>query len=405
MKRNETLTHLALIMEKCNDLNLPCERAINHYGDCIEELADDAIVILKSILSKPEIRTCRISLVIDFKKMKKLDYWLSSKIFKDLSAARSKELEEKFIVLTNLIFELEIKKKKVDPQHAKQFFKRMMNRVERKQLYFDYDSFRADPDNLTEKKLLKEQIQLTYEVLVEGVLDFDDPPSTDETEEVRLDLVQRGLKIGTEMPENFIIHAAKIRRYSYWIDNMFMINHDHIYTKLYQYCFEKMTKRQRMKLLEYNVQMNKLHEDLAMINPKYAKYLYGANNAGSLEDTIFFAPYLGIKMLLQQEWFKALRSDEKYDAAWADKFAEELMRSEYGKQIAEEWKEKSIQIKGYIIGCLKNAGVINPKLSNDAVAREAGVMDNWRSFGRYIGKESLEQPYAEWILNHANDYC
>lgn len=405
MKRNETLTHLALIMEKCNDLNLPCERAINHYGDCIEELADDAIVILKSILSKPEIRTCRISLVIDFKKMKKLDYWLSSKIFNDLSAARSKELEEKFIVLTNLIFELEIKKKKVDPQHAKQFFKRMMNRVERKQLYLDYDSFRADSDNLTEKKLLKEQIQLTYEVLVEGVLDFDDPPSTDETEEVRLDLVQRGLIIGTEMPENFIIPAAKIRRYSYWIDNMFMINHDHIYTKLYQYCFEKMTKRQRMKLLEYNVQMNKLHEDLAMINPKYAKYLYGANNAGSLEDTIFFAPYLGIKMLLQQEWFKALRSDEKYDAAWADKFAEELMRSEYGKQIAEEWKEKSIQIKGYIIGCLKNAGVINPKLSNDAVAREAGVMDNWRSFGRYIGKESLEQPYAEWILNHANDYC
>lgn len=405
MKRNETLTHLALIMEKCNDLNLPCERAINHYGECIKELADDAIVILKRILSKPEIRTCRISLVIDFKKMKKLDYWLSSKIFKDLSAARSKELEEKFILLTNLIFELEIKKKKVDPQHAKQFFKRMMNRVERKQQYLDYDSFRADPDNLTEKKLLKEQIQLTYEVLVEGVLDFDDPPSTDETEEVRLDLVQRGLIIGTEMPENFIIHAAKIRRYSYWIDNMFMINHDQIYIKLYQYCFEKMTKRQRMKLLEYNVQMNKLHEDLAMINPNYAKYLYGANNAGSLEDTIYFAPYLGIKMLLQQEWFKALRSDEKYDAAWADKFAEELMRSEYGKQIAEEWKEKSIQIKGYIIGCLKNAGVINPKLSNDAVAREAGVMDNWRSFGRYIGKESQEQPYAEWILSHVNEYC
>ena len=405
MKRNETLTHLALIMEKCNDLNLPCERAINHYGECIKELADDAIVILKSILSKPEIRTCRISLVIDFKKMKKLDYWLSSKIFNDLSAARSKELEEKFIVLTNLIFELEIKKKKVDPQHAKQFFKRMMNRVERKQLYLDYDSFRADPDNLTEKKLLKEQIQLTYEVLVEGVLDFDDPPSTDETEEVRLDLVKRGLILGTEMPENFIIHAAKIRRYSYWIDNMFMINHDHIYTKLYQYCFEKMTKRQRMKLLEYNVQMNKLHEDLAMINPNYAKYLYGANNAGSLEDTIYFAPYLGIKMMLQQKWFKTLRSDEKYDAKWADKFAEGLMRSEYGMQIAEEWKEKNIQIKGYIIGCLKNAGGINPKLSNDAVAREAGVMDKWRSFGRYIGKESQEQPYAEWILSHVNEYC
>ena len=401
MKRNETLTHLALIMEKCNDLNLPCERAINHYGECIEELADDAIVILKSILSKPEIRTCRISLVIDFEKMKKLDYWLSSKIFKDLSTARSKELEEKFIVLTNLIFELEIKKKKVDPKHAKQFFKRMMNRVERKQLYLDYDSFRADPDNLTEKKLLEEQIQLTYEVLVEGVLDFDDDPSTDETEAVRLDMVQRGLKIGTEMPEDFIIPAAKIRRYSYWIDNMFMINHDHIYTKLYQYCFEKMTKHQRMKLMEYNMQMNKLHEDLAMINPKYAKYL---NNNASQEKGNYFAIVKNLTEALAKEWFWNLRTDKKYSKEWIENFLNDLMASGWGETIAKEWKVKSkrLKLECKIIGMLIDAGVLNT--SYNAVAQMMGH-DELPSdtLANYIGL-GKKAKYYMWICDYIRGY-
>ena len=39
------------------------------------------------------------------------------------------------------------------------------------------------------------------------------------------------------------------------------------------------------------------------------------------------------------------------------------------------------------------------------IAREAAIMDKARSFGRYIGKESLEQPYAQWIKEHADDYC
>jgi hypothetical protein len=109
--------------------------------------------------------------------------------------------------------------------------------------------------------------------------------------------------------------------------------------------------------------------------------------------------------MLQQEWFVILRSDKKYDKKWAGAFADGLMRSEYGLLITEVWKDKKSQIMGYIIGCLKVAGVINRKISNDKIAREAAIMDKARSFGRYIGKESLEQPYAQWIKEHANDYC
>ena len=113
MKQNETLTYLARIMKKCNELDLPCERVITHYGQCIGELADDAIVILKRILSKPEIRTCRIPLIIDFEQMKDIDYWLKCTIFDLLPSSESSALKEKFELLTDLIMELEMMRKQV----------------------------------------------------------------------------------------------------------------------------------------------------------------------------------------------------------------------------------------------------------------------------------------------------
>ena len=147
-----------------------------------------------------------------------------------------------------------------------------------------------------------------------------------------------------------------------------------------------------------------IHEEMVKLEPELAKNLPGMA-IGSLENTVFFAPYLAIKKMLQQEWLLTLRSDKKYDKKWADAFADGLMRSEYGPLITEVWKDKKWQIMGYIIGCLKTAGVINRKISNDEIARGAAIMDKARSFGKYIGKESLEQPYAQWIKNHADDYC
>ena len=403
MKRNETLTYLARIMEKCNELDLPCERVITHYSQCIEELADDAIIILRRILSKPEIRTCRIPLIIDFDKMKDIDYWLDCKIFNVISSSRSATLKEKFELLTNLILELEMMRKQVDPLHAQNFFKRMAARVKKKK-YFPYEIYRADPDNLTIKKLWRLECQLTYDLLIKGVLDFDKAPSGDEVEKVRIDLLMKGLESGIQPPKDFEKTAAKIRRYSYWKDQLFMINYPLIYKELYQHCFEKLSKEQRMAIYEYDEQLKMLHQDMAVLKPELAKYISDMS-MGSLENTIFFAPFLGIKKILQQEWFVTLRSDKRYDKKWAGAFADGLMRSEYGQLITELWKDKKWQIMGYIIGCLKAAGVINRKISNDEIAREAAIMDKARSFGKYIGKESLEQPYAQWIKEHADDYC
>ena len=72
---------------------------------------------------------------------------------------------------------------------------------------------------------------------------------------------------------------------------------------------------------------------------------------------------------------------------------------------ADDWKEKANQVKGYVIVCLKEAGVIKASISNDSIAKVVGVMEKSRSFSKYIGKESQEQPYAGWVLKHVDDYC
>jgi hypothetical protein len=153
------------------------------------------------------------------------------------------------------------------------------------------------------------------------------------------------------------------------------------------------------------MQLRMIHEDMVKLEPELGKYLYSSKGLGSLENTKLFAPYLHIKEMLKAEWFRKLRIDTKYNDKWAHAFAEALMRSEYGSQIVEDWKDKANQVKGYVIGCLKEAGVFSQDISNDRIASEAGIMKNKRTFGKYIGKESQEQPYAEWILKHVNDYC
>ena len=224
---------------------------------------------------------------------------------------------------------------------------------------------------------------------------------------MQLELVKKGLIHGQQLPENFVAECAKLRRYSYWKGkHLFMIDYQGIYTYLFSHCFEKFTKEQRIALYEYDVQLKMIHEDMVRLKPELAQYLrFNQESTGSLENTALFAPYFHIKEMLKSGWFRNLRVDGKYNDMWADVFAEALMRSEYGCQIADEWKEKANQVKGYVIGCLKEAGVFRRDISNDSIASEAGIMENKRTFGKYIGKESQEQPYAEWILKHVNDYC
>ena len=399
MKQNETLTYLARIMES-KELDMPCECFINHCSQCIGELADDAIVILKRILSKPEIRTCRIPLIIDFMQMKDIDYWLKCTIFDLLPSSESSALKEKFELLTDLIMELEMMRKQVDPKHAEKFFKRMAARLKTKK-YFPYEIYRADPDNLIIEKLWRMECQLTYDLLIKGVLDFDKAPSGDEVEKVRMDLLMKGLESGTQPPKDFEKTAAKIRRYSYWKEELFMINYPLIYKELYQHCIEKLSKEQRMAIYEYDEQLKMVHKDMAALKPELAQYL--TKN----EDADTFGIVNSLTRLMQQAWFKEFRTDPKYDHAWIEKFVSDLLASEHQQELLKIWQDadKRLTLKGNIIGCLRMAGVIDGSDLGIATALLNGTVRENKTFASYmgLGKKMIchkNSNFCSWIYEH-----
>lgn len=116
-----------------------------------------------------------------------------------------------------------------------------------------------------------------------------------------------------------------------------------------------------------------------------------------------FAPKKNLQELLRGAWFAEVRSDARYDAAWTDAFVEALMQSEHGEEIAREWavkgeRSKRTQLKAYVAGLLKDAGVLRG--SYDAIAAKIDPNDQKRRFSRYMS-QGKRQPYADWVLENA----
>lgn len=110
----------------------------------------------------------------------------------------------------------------------------------------------------------------------------------------------------------------------------------------------------------------------------------------------YFAPTNSLKRLLKGSWFAEVRSKDDYGEEWTDRFVDVLMQSEHRDQIALEWgkKDKPLQIKGYVVGLLKDAGVL--KGSYDNIAEKISLTDKSRTFSKYMGA-GKRQPYADWV--------
>ena len=119
----------------------------------------------------------------------------------------------------------------------------------------------------------------------------------------------------------------------------------------------------------------------------------------------YFAPKKNLQELLKQDWFKEVRANEKYDEKWTDDFISALMATQWKDNIAQDWavtgqREKKTQIKGYVIGLLKDNGVLKGKYTE--IAQKVGIIDESRTFSKYMG-QGKNQPYADWVKGYVND--
>lgn len=120
----------------------------------------------------------------------------------------------------------------------------------------------------------------------------------------------------------------------------------------------------------------------------------------------YFAPRKNLQMMLCEEWFDKVSADKKmYTRAWRETLVLELMKSEHGDYIARKWSDKTqrLQIKGHVVGALKEAGVL--KGSDLAVARaylgkeEKDLSKEVKTFAKYMG-DSRHEPYFEWVAEY-----
>ena len=154
-------------------------------------------------------------------------------------------------------------------------------------------------------------------------------------------------------------------------------------------------------------EMRRLEEEAALRAAEAAKRRSkgGRRQAQSGEELNYFAPTKNLQELLRQPWFKALRTDERYNQQWTDGFVSALMASEWKDGIALDWaiqgkRRKVTQIKGYIVGLLSDAGVL--KGSYDSIAAKIGLTDDPRSFSRYMS-QGKKQPFAEWVSDYVSE--
>ena len=118
------------------------------------------------------------------------------------------------------------------------------------------------------------------------------------------------------------------------------------------------------------------------------------------EEPNFFQAGRFLKDELSGDWFDEVRSHIRYTKKWRNEFVDALLESDYGWDIAKAWEDKNKRepLKGYVIGCMKDSGVI--KGAYDQIAKQMGYDDDgYRSFSRNLGR-GKRQPYSLWIQEY-----
>ena len=260
MAKLDRLLKLEKMLDAYDKMNFYDAQLANYQAICINELLDIINPKLKRLVTSKTRLSCRNVLVANFETMTNTAHWLKSKLFVDLPEALGKALREKIVQMVDLLKALMVKIIDVD-EFAKEFFERLKSIYLKKKHTSDYELWKARQSKLTIERLTEYQAELTANMLIMGILKFDEAPSGQEMEGVDMEKLRKKLKDGKVLPDGFEMECAKLRRYSHWEGDRFMI--DYKLLRKYLYCFfGKLTSEQHIKMFEYDVQMKQIHEDI-----------------------------------------------------------------------------------------------------------------------------------------------
>jgi hypothetical protein len=248
------------MLDAYDSLNIKDSWIIERQGVCVVELLDIINPKLKRLVTSKTRLSCRNVLVANFETMTKAAHWLKSKLFVDLPEALGKTLREKILQMVDLLKALMVKIIDVD-EFAKEFFERLKSIYLKKKHTSDYELWKARQSKITIKRLVRYQVDLTADMLSSGILKYVEAPNGEEIQDVDKDKLALKLTDKSKITEAFINECAKLRRYSHWEGDRFVIDY-HLIRK-YLYCiFGKLSSHQHIKMFEYDIQMKQIHEDI-----------------------------------------------------------------------------------------------------------------------------------------------
>ena len=251
---------LEQMLHTCDNMKTKDAWVIEYQGKCIQQLVDSINETLNRLLKSKTTLSCRNVLVANFETMTKVAYWLKCKLFVDLPKEMGKALREKIEQMVDLLKDLMVKIINVD-EFAEEFLERLKNRYLKKRHTSDYELWKARQSKITIKRLVRYQVDLTAEMLSCGILKYAEAPNGEEIQNVDKDKLALTLTDKSKITETFINECAKLRRYSHWEGDMFVIDYELL--RKYLYCmFGKLTSEQHIKMFEYDVQMKQIHEDM-----------------------------------------------------------------------------------------------------------------------------------------------
>ena len=298
MAKLNQLILLENMMKTYDAMNLKDANLTHFQGVCTEKLVDNINGRLERLVVSKVRMSCRNVLLANYETMTKTTYWLGCRLFSDLPQGESRVQREKVEQMVELLNELVLKIVNEDEEYAKRFFERIKMAYHQKSRT-DFELWIARQSHLTIERLKEYQAELTADMLIMGILKYDDMPSGKELKEVDMEKLREHLRKDKELPEDFGLECAKLRRYSHWEGDMFFIDYEKLRKPLFQH-FGELTHEQHIAMFEYDVQMKQIHEEMKRLVGAEAPKCTGGQCALETDEELF--KFIHPSISGEEEW-------------------------------------------------------------------------------------------------------
>jgi hypothetical protein len=140
-----------------------------------------------------------------------------------------------------------------------------------------------------------------------------------------------------------------------------------------------------------------IHKDMVRLQPELAAFLETEDSSET------FGIINTMTRLMMQDWFKAFRTDKKYDDDWIKQLMTDLLNSEHRQTLLGIWQhpKKRPWLKAALIGCVRDAGILKGSYLKIATAIINGSQKDNNNFSNYMG-QGKNEPFFEWFVDYVN---